>query len=73
MEDSKSFEQPHNYGNHDYAVQNRFDGRLHRDESIYQPQQHTYYHQNFDCLEQRHDRSPFSVLLAHVRGEGSSI
>ncbi|HXU18067.1 MAG TPA: hypothetical protein VN708_23370 [Terriglobales bacterium] len=67
MKEAKSIEQPNNYGNHYYAIQDRCDGRLHRDESIHQPQQHTYYHQNFDCLEQRHSCSPFSVRLAHVR------
>jgi hypothetical protein len=54
MEESKSIEQPQNYGNHYYAVQNRFDGRLHRDEAIHQPQQDTYYHQNLYYLKQRH-------------------
>jgi len=55
MEESKSVEQPHNYGNHYYAVQNRLDGRLHGDESIHQPQQDTYYHQNFYRLKQWHN------------------
>jgi hypothetical protein len=54
MKDPKSAEQPHHHGNHYYAVQYRLDGRLHKDESIHQPQQDTYYHQNFDCLEQWH-------------------
>jgi|KBSMisStandDraft_5_1062788.scaffolds.fasta_scaffold00256_37 hypothetical protein len=54
MKEPKSIEQPQNDGNHYYSVQNRFDGRLHWDESIYQPQQHTYYDQNFDYLEQWH-------------------
>jgi len=52
MKEPKRIEQPHNDGNYYYAVQNRFDGRLHRDVSIHQPQQHTHYHENFDYLEQ---------------------
>jgi hypothetical protein len=62
MKESKSVEQPHNYGNHYYAVQNRLDGRLHGDEAIHQPQQDTDYHQNFYRLKQRHvvDLSSFA-------------
>jgi hypothetical protein len=64
MKEPKCIEQPHHYGNYYYAIQNRLDGRLHRDESIHQPQQDTYYHQNFDCLEQWHDLWPFFVGYA---------
>src|SRR5690348_3575964 len=59
MKEPKRIEQPHNDGNYYYAVQNRFDGRLHRDVSIHQPQQHTHYHENFDYLEQWHNLWPF--------------
>jgi hypothetical protein len=50
MEEPKNIQDPQNDGNHHNAIQDRFDGPLHWDETIYQPQEDTYYDQNFQEL-----------------------
>jgi hypothetical protein len=61
MKQPKNIQQPKHYGDHDDAVQNRFNAPLHRDESIDQPQQDTHNNQNFHQLKQRHGCRPFFV------------
>jgi len=50
MEEPENIQQPQNYSNHHYAIQNRLDGRLHRDKAVYQPQKNTHNHQNLQEL-----------------------
>ena len=55
MEQSKNIQQPRDHCDHYSAIQNGFDGSLHWDESVHQPQEDTHNNQNFEYLEQRHD------------------
>ena len=51
MEQSKDIQQPQNHGDDYDTIQNGFDGSLHRDESVYRPQENAYNNQNFENLE----------------------
>jgi hypothetical protein len=51
MEQSKNIKQPQNHCDNYNTIQNGFDGSLHGDESVYQPQENTYNDQNFENLE----------------------
>jgi hypothetical protein len=55
MEQSENIQQPQNHCDDYNPIQNGFDGPLHWDESVHQPQEDTYDNQNFENLEQRHD------------------
>src|SRR6185295_10843124 len=50
MKQSENIQQPENHGDYHDAVQDRLDGRLHRNEAVHQPQQNTYHDQNFQDL-----------------------
>jgi len=51
MEQSEDIQQPQNHCNDYDAIQNGFDGSLHWDESVHQPQKNTDNNQNFENLE----------------------
>jgi hypothetical protein len=50
MEQSKDVEQPQNYEDYYQAVQDRFDGCLHGNEGVDQPQENTHHDENFKKL-----------------------
>jgi hypothetical protein len=50
MKESKNIQDPQNHRDDNDAVQNGFDGSLHWDEAIHQPQEDTHHDQNFEKL-----------------------
>jgi hypothetical protein len=48
VKQAENIHQPQDNGDHDDAVQNGFDGSLHRDETVYQPEKNTHHNENFD-------------------------
>jgi hypothetical protein len=50
VKQSKNIQQPQNDGDDYHAVQDGLDLSLHGDEAIHQPQEDTYYDQNFEEL-----------------------
>ena len=55
MEQAKNIHEPQDNGDYDNAVQNGFDGTLHGDETVYQPEKNAHHNENFEELNQRHD------------------
>ena len=51
VKESERVQKPQNNGNDDDAIQNRLDGSLHWDESVYRPEENTYNDQNFENLQ----------------------
>jgi hypothetical protein len=50
IKESKNIQDPQNHGNDHDAVQDRFDGSLHGNEAIHQPQEDTHHDENFEQL-----------------------
>jgi hypothetical protein len=46
MKKPRDVQEPHNHGDHDDGIQNRFNLSLHWNEAVDQPKQNTYYDQN---------------------------
>jgi hypothetical protein len=65
---SKGIQQPQNYSNDDDAIQDRFDGSLHWEETVYEPQQDSYYDQRHDNLNEWHMHIVFSFRLPGLIG-----
>jgi hypothetical protein len=51
MEESEDIQDPQDYSDNHYAIQDRLDRSLHGDEAVHQPQEETYYDKNFHHLE----------------------
>jgi hypothetical protein len=47
VEQSENIQEPQNHGDYYDAIQNRFDGSLHWNKAIYQPQENTHHDENF--------------------------
>jgi hypothetical protein len=59
VEQTKYVKEPeHDADDHD-SVQDRLDTACHRDETIHQPKQDTYYDQGYENFDQRHSFLPF--------------
>jgi hypothetical protein len=54
VKDPEHIQEPQNYHDDNNAVQDRLDGRLHRNEPIHKPQQNSNDNQRNDNLDQRH-------------------
>jgi len=64
MKESRNTEDPEHHSNHNDTIQDGFDGGLHGNEAIHQPQQNTYYDEYFQELNQRHNR--LTVLVSRA-------
>jgi hypothetical protein len=54
IEEPENIQEPENYGDYYYRVQDRLDCSLHGNEAVDQPQDYSYHDQNHHYLQQWH-------------------